>query len=835
MEKYWSIVVFICSGICLYGQTKVSGKVKDVLGEPLPFVNVYFKGSTVGTTTNDEGAFYLQSNEVFSELIIELLGFENQVIKLVKNNKPITITLKEESTALDEVVIVTKPKKRLKKKDNPAYRILKEVWKRKKKNGLLQVETYQYDKYSSEELGFGNMDSTFVKKVLKKKYKEQQDVLTQNYENGTYYLPIELIEKVEKVYGNNTLQKERIDIEGERKVGIHQLGKYVNRATTVFNNINVYNEDIQILDKTFVSPIAEKGFGSYDYVLSDSTMVDERKVYTIHFFPRQKGDLVFEGYLKIADKSFSLAAIDMKILKEVNLNFVRDLSIKKTFLLKNDSIYLPKTNEYKGEFTFLTKDNKEKSIYLVKKQKYSRYVFDRMKPTLFYDNSLIQTSGKQFEKSDIYWNAKQDESEKKLFKLVKKVKKSNKVKKITGVIYTISDGYFTPISGLQLGNIFTTTARNDIEGLRLRLGFRTFRTINDRFRLLGYGAYGFKDQKFKYGLEARYLISSVPRITIGAAYMNDVEQMGFTRFNERDLIPLPDKGPKAVFVRGQNFFLSRVKKTMFRFDIEVAKNLNVGIKLGHERIQSAAPKRFSLDFLNTKNNTIESITKDVYSDIYINYQPGREVKGFGVDRVLGTKLYPKLQINYKKAYRGVFGGNVDYSKLSVLYNHPIQVGKFGVFDPTVIASKTFGRAPLSVLTAVPSNQTYFLTPNTFALLDYYDYVTDRSIEGHFEQHFNGLLMNRVPLVKKLGLRSLLTFRATYGSISKRNKSINRSTIIYEAPNRKPYFEYGFGFENIGYGNLRPLRVDFIWRSDFKNVNGPVSPRFGVRVGFKTSF
>lgn len=835
MRKYWSVVIFLCYGVHFYGQTKVSGKVKDELGEPLPFVNVYFKGSNVGTTTNDEGTFYLQSNNNFSELIIDLLGFENKVIKLSKKNTPINVVLKEENATLEEVVIVTKPKKRLKKKDNPAYRILKEVWKRKKKNGLLQVENYQYDRYTSKELGFGNMDSLFVKKVLKNKYKEQEENLTKNYDNDTYYLPIELIEKVEKVYGNNILHKKRVDVEGERKVGIHQLGKYVNRAVTVFNNINVYNEDIQILDKTFVSPIAEKGFGSYDYVLSDSIVTDQKKEYTIHFFPRQKGDLVFEGYFKIADKNFALTAIDMKILKEVNLNFVRDLAIRKTFILKNDSIYLPKTNEYKGEFTFLTKDNKEKSIYLTKKEKFSKYVFDIARPASFYDNGLVQTSGNQFKKDDAYWNVKQGASEKKVFNLVKKVKKSSKIKRITGVIYTISDGYFTPISGLQLGNIFTTTARNDVEGLRLRLGFRTFKTINDRFKLQGYGAYGIKDKKFKYGLEARYLVSTKPRVTIGAAYMNDIEQMGFTRFNERNLIPQPDKGPKAVLVRGQNFFLSRVKKTMFRFDVEVAKNLNIGVKLGHERIVSAAPERFSLDFFNRKKNRIESITKDVYSDVYVSYQPGRELKGFGVDRIIGPKLHPKLLVNYKKAYRGIFGGNVDYSKLSVLYNHPIQVGKFGVFDPTLIMSKTFGRVPLSVITAVPSNQTYFLTPNTFALLDYYDYVTDRSIEGHFEQHFNGLIMNRVPLIKKFGLRSLLTFRAVYGSISKRNKEINRSTIQYVAPNRKPYFEYGFGFENIGYGNLRPLRVDFIWRSDFKNVNGPVSPGFGVRVGFKTSF
>ncbi|CAL2090923.1 DUF5686 and carboxypeptidase-like regulatory domain-containing protein [Tenacibaculum sp. 190524A02b] len=820
----------------LMGQVKVSGVVVDEDDNPIPYVNVLFANSTIGTTTNDYGEFELNSVKDQSTLSFELMGFQEKNIALKQNKSQyIKVILNEDSMNLDEVIIVKKPKKRLKKKDNPAYRILREIWKRKKRNGLDLVANYEYEKYSSRELGFGNMDSMFIKKVLRNKYDEMKGIVRQNYDNDTYYMPVELIEKVEKVYGSNSLKLIRKDMEALRETGIHQLGKYVARATNVFKEINVYKDEIPILDKTFVSPIATSGFGSYDYVLSDSIQIGKNKEYTIHFFPRQKGDLVFKGYFKVVDKNFTLSTIEMEILKEVNLNFVRDLSIHKTFELKNDSIYLPQKNIYKGEFTFLTKDKKEKSIYLVKKEAYSNYIFDKKRSRAFYENQLIQVSKNQFKKKKEYWQAKQDSSGKETLALVVKAKTSTKIKRVTGTIFTLSDGYFTPITGIQLGNLFTTTARNDIEGLRIRLGFRTFKTNDDRFRLLGFGAFGFKDNTFKYGFEARYLLTAHPRITVGAAYLNDVEQMGFTRFNEQNLIPQPDKGPKAVFVRGDNFFLSKVKKEMLRFDVEVFKNLNIGLKMARERISSADTKRFSMAFFNENRGIVEDKTTDVYSDLYVSYQPGRQVDGFGVDRILGPKLHSKILINYKKAYKNVFGGNVAYSKLSLLYNQPIHLGKFGVLDATLIMNKTFGKTPLSVLTAVASNQTYFLTPNTFALLDYYDYVADSSVETHLEHHFNGLLMNRIPLIKKLGLRSLLTFRTVYGSISEKNKRINKSSIRYAAPNKKPYYEYGIGIENIGYGNLRPLRVDFIWRSDFTNINGPISPKFGIRVGFKTSF
>ena len=180
------------------------------------------------------------------------------------------------------------------------------------------------------------------------------------------------------------------------------------------------------------------------------------------------------------------------------------------------------------------------------------------------------------------------------------------------------------------------------------------------------------------------------------------------------------------------------------------------------------------------------------------------------------------------------GGSFNYNRLQVLYNNPISFGKIGVFDATIGAGKTFEATPLSLLTAVSSNQTYFLLPNTFALLDYYDFVADTYVEGHFEHHFNGFLMNKVPLIKKLNWRGLITFRGIYGTISNNSTAINQSSILYSAPT-KMYYEYGFGFENIGYGNVRPFRLDFIWRSDFQNFNGPVNPKFGIRIGLKTTF
>ncbi len=730
--------------------------------------------------------------------------------------------------------MVRNPKKRLKKNENPAYRILEKIWKNKKKNGLNLVKSYQYDKYSNTVIGINNLDSLFIKKVFKKDFDTLVLKIKMDDNNNKFTIPIKLIEKTEKIYGDNILKKERISIDGEREEGVDLKGKIFDRIENAFQKIDVYDDNFTILNKNFVSPISKAGFGTYDYVLADSTQVNDTKYYSIYYFPRDNRDFAFKGNFTVADKSFALTDIQMRSPKKMNMNFVRNFEFKKTYSIQKDSIYLEKTNEYKGDFTLLTKDEDEKGIYVVKKETFANYQFDLQKEASFFDQIEIQTNAKQFEKDDSYWNTKQDEETETAFKIVDKVKDSRKIKSLSSGIYILSDGYLNLFRGLQTGNIWATAAKNDVEGLRIRTGFRTYVTDNDPYRIEAFTAYGFKDKLLKIGLESRYLFATNPRIIISMAYLNDTEQMGLSSFNGIHLLPEADKGAKALVNRGANFFISHIEKTMFRIDTEPIQNLHLGLTFSHNLIQSAAPHLFSMDYFDVRKAKIRSKTTDVITDLYLTYTPRKEVSGYGVDQINSSNLHPTLMLNYRRGFRNLLGGSFNYNRLQILYNNPVSLGKFGVFDATLGAGKTFEATPLSIMTAISSNQTYFLLPNTFALLDYYEFVADTYLEGHFEQHFNGLVMNRIPLIKKLNLRSLLSFRGVYGTISNASKAINRSSIIYVAPT-KPYYEYGFGFENIGFGNIRPFRLDFIWRSNFVNFNGPVNPKFGIRLGLKTVF
>ncbi|AUC13978.1 hypothetical protein BTO06_01875 [Tenacibaculum sp. SZ-18] len=839
--KISALLMFM--SLVINAQIILRGTVVDEYESPLPFVNVIIKGTTQGTTTDDEGRFAFRTKKNRGVLEISFVGFQTQTIKVSPKTKYLNIVLKEGTDVLEEVIVVTKPKKRLKKKENPAYRILKEIWKRKRKNGVDLVNHYQFKKHKTIEIGLNNLDTAFIKSIFKDQYQQAISEIQYDSDGINYYIPIYLSEQVSNVYGNNSSNKLREDIEAEKAEGLGAQGFVFDRMAMTFQNIDVFRNNITLLRKSFVSPLSTDGFATYDYVLYDSIVKNDKKLYNIYFFPIRDQDLAFKGNFWVADEAYTIKKLRMQVVKGANLNFVRGLTFEKEFEIRNDSIYIPTKNAYEGDFTFLDKNDANKGLTIKKTINYEDYLLDKPLPESFYDFKNVKIRPDQYYKSDEYWKKEEKEDYKDTYKLITSVKSKKRIKKITGFINTISSGYINVDAlNIQFGPFWTALANNEVEGLRTRIGFRTFKTKDDRVRLSGHVAYGTKDKEFKYGLEAKYLLSYSPRISVSAAYQKDIEQLGSSLFNTTQLLG-NTFGSTALFSRGNNFFLSNVEKYATNFDYAINNNLRIGFNLSHSRISSASPENFSVSYrVNPGDVNFVSSVTDVASDIYVSFTPGRFVYGLGVEQRYGRNIFPSIVLNYRHGYKGVLNGTHDYDRIQLKYNQPILLGKFGLLDTTVEGGKTFGQVPVSLMNVIPANQSFSLVPNTFSLLNFYDFVTDTYISTHLEHHFNGFILNRIPFVRKLNLRSLLTFRAAYGTVSNANRALNdgvinsvgTENIQYNAPN-KVYYEYGFGFENIGYGNLRFLRVDAIWRSDYRapaNSIAVPTPKFAIRIGIK---
>ncbi|WGH74179.1 DUF5686 family protein [Tenacibaculum tangerinum] len=699
---------------------------------------------------------------------------------------------------------------------------------------------YQYKKNTTIEIGLNNLDTLFLKQLFKDEYHQAIQEIKYDSDGINYYVPIYLNEQVANVYGDTKNDRVREDIEAEKSEGLNAQGFIFDRMSNTFQNVDVFKNNINLLQKPFISPLSTDGFATYDYLLYDSIVDNNKKLYNIYFFPRREGDFAFEGNVWVADKNFSIKKLKMKVHKSINLNFVRGLTFEKEFEVRNDSIYIPTKNAYEADFTFLDKNESNRGLTIKKNITYTKYILNKPQPEDFYKQTIEKIRPDQYKREASYWDAVQSEENKSTYKLIENVKEKKQIKNLTGLINAVASGYVNTNLGVQIGPLWTSFATNKIEGFRTKLGFRTFRTKDDRFRLSGHVAYGFRDQQLKYGAEAQYLLSYKPRIAVGLAYQNDIEQLGSTLLNTTQLLGR-SFGNTALFSRGDNFFLSDVEKIATNFDYQIQQNLHVGVNFSHSKIASASEAYFSMSYID-ENGKIQSRVTDFASDIYLTFTPGRFVYGLGVERRFGKNVFPTFIVNYRKGFKGPFNGTHSYDKIQFKYSQPILLSKFGILDASIEAGKTFGTVPVALLSPVPANQTFSLVKNTFALLNYYDFVTDEYLAGHFEHHFNGFILNKIPLLKKLKLRSLVTFRAAYGNISQENRAINDGlsnsegvyNINYNAP-KKMYYEYSVGLENIGYGNLRFLRIDAIWRSDYTPPQGSLvapTPKFAIRIGIK---
>jgi len=323
MNKYLLVfLLLLVGGFSSIGQTKVSGYVFDDKNEPVAFASVLFKNSTTGTITNEDGRFYLESSENWDILNISFIGYQTVEVELFKKvNYDLKIILIEVIESLDEVVIITGKQS---KKNNPAIDILRKIWERKRSNGLNQFDQYQYDKYEKVEFDINTIDSTLIKSKFFRGMEFIFSEVDTSRVTGKTYLPMFLNEAVSKVYGDNNLDKEKEELKGNKNSGFEQNQVIIDFVDDLYSDYDVYENYLKFFDKSFISPLSKTGINTYNYVLSDSSFIDNKWCYNIIYYPRRKNELTFKGDFWVADTTYAVKEINLQATKSANINWVKD-------------------------------------------------------------------------------------------------------------------------------------------------------------------------------------------------------------------------------------------------------------------------------------------------------------------------------------------------------------------------------------------------------------------------------------------------------------------------------------------------------------------------------
>ena len=846
----YSVLLFLLScSLSVKGQqrdpdfTRIRGFVVDAsTGVALPFVNITFEGTTVGTTSDLNGRFLLETKKPpNNRLKASYVGYETKV-KIIKLGKiqRINFRLRSEHVELKEVVVKAK-RLRYRNKNNPAVDIIRKVIENKKNNRKEDLDFYEYDKYEKIEFDLNNITDKFKQRKYMKNFQMVFDYLDSSVVMQKNFLPIFLRETVSKVYYRKNPQSYKEFRRGHKMTGFDE---YLDDQgisfllDKMYQDIDIYDNNINILTTQFVSPISVLATITYKYYISDTVEIAGAEYTKLSFQPRNENALAFVGNLYVSrDSLYRVKQVQMTLSKQVNLNFVLGMIIEQEFDFFDNEAYMLTRDHVTFDFN-LTK--KGMGVFGKRTVSYKDYSFNQPKDDEFYGGvtKIIEEEGTK-DRSEEFWeenrHEKLNDTEVGIYEMVDVVKELPAYKRTMNLLLFVMAGYkgFGPV---DIGPVNTFYSFNDVEGFRMRFGGRTNLKFSKNYQIEAYGAYGFKDEQFKYSVVGTYFLTEKP-----------LHALRFTRQKE-----INNPGEELQFVMEDNFLLSFKRgindkmiynnKWIAEYIRESRKAFSFGVGL---KTQDQIPGGI-LSFSQNPSEIIFGIKEDekiTTTEVMLNfrYAPNEQYFQGKRFRVPLINKYPIFTLKYAQSFEGVLNSDFSFQKLTFGFFKRFYLSPFGYTDVEVEAAKIWGELPYPLLNIPRANQTFSYQLRSYNLMNFVEFVSDRYVSLNYAHYFNGYILNKIPLIKKLKWRSVVTFKGILGDVSDKNDpSINPNQVPFPVNadgtqatfplTRTPYIEVSAGIANI----LKFFRVDVVKRLTFLD-RAEVPKGVSLRLRFKVEF
>lgn len=787
--------------------TKIMGKVIDnSTQEPVPFANVYFKGTTIGVTTDFNGEFSIETSQATDTLVASFMGYQPQMRKITKFRfQQVTFTLWPSNIDLPEVVIVAG--------ENPAEIILRKIIQNKDKNRSKEFEAYQYEAYTKIEIDANNITDDFKERRILRPFKFIFDYVDTSTVNGKTYLPIFLSESLSDFYFRKDPHAEKEVIKAAKVSGVENES-VLQFLGSMFQQYDIYDNYISLFQKNFVSPVANFGLNTYRYYLVDSAFQGNKWCYQIMFKPRRKQELTFTGNFWVNDSTWAIKSFELRIADDANINYINDLVLSQEFDLIDGKYWMISKDGGIGDFNVFENNETILGFFGKKTTTYRQFVFNDIKDKKFYSQPTnVIVSDKAYVKDENFWEQNRHEDltkdEKTIYHMVDTLRNLPAFKTWVDIVETVVTGYYE-MGKVELGPYASVLSFNTIEGARFRLGGRTTAKFNEQLRLNGHIAYGTLDKRFKYGGGFLYLPNKNPRRAFGGDYRYEIEQLGNSpnAFREDFLFA-------ALFRRNPADKLSLTEEYKFYYEHEWFNGFSNKLNFRYKEILPLQEN--AVRIINSEGETVSQdkiITTEIGFEARFAFNEKFILGDF--DRVsVGTK-YPILGIEYAYGIPGAFGSQYEYHRLSLGIKHWFNVFNLGWSKYMIETGKTWGTLPFPLLHLHPGNETFLFDEYAYNLMNYFEFVSDEYVSVYYTHHFDGFFLNRIPLMRKLKWREVGYFKGVIGTLSEDNKNFNELPQITHTLER-PYMEAGVGIENI----FKIIRIDGVWRLshlDNDNIN-----------------
>jgi hypothetical protein len=820
-----------------YGQqTVITGRITEAgTNTGVPFANIYFKGTFTGTISDFDGNYSLSTDSPKDSIFVSLIGYRSKA-KAVKKGRTQVIDFQLSPEALNLTTIEVRPGA------NPAIRIIKKAQENKEKYNRENLNSVQFVSYTKQEADVDNITDKMRKRKFLRKITAMWDKLdTLAGEESKANLPVMMSEVISNIYAYKEGAKKHEEVQAVklRFVGMKDGSAASQLTGTDFQNYNFCNNTVAIQGKDFLSPIADNALLFYHYYLADSMMIDSMKCYKIDCRPKNKKDLAYTGSIWITDSTFAIKQLDLEITKDVNFNLVDRARIQQVLIPTEAGPWVPVQTRVVIDYAKITKH-----IVSMIVRTYNcnvNYVVNKPKDNKFYE-TRIQFAEDALLKDSLYWVEHRPEQltplEQQSYNMIDTIRAIPVVKNAVNVLYFLFTGYFTA-GPVDIGHYLNVYGHNEYEGDRVRLGFRTNEKFSKSWIIRGYGAYGFKDQGFKYNLQLEKILTRFPWSKAGIQYREDVDIIG-TGFNFSSNMNLGAQPNNLFNTFSQIGNISKlVKKQEARawYEKDFNPGINARVTFQNTRTTPLFPIQFGDQFsiFQQRKYSITELIIDARMSVKERFvQNGTERISFGNNKS------PILSLNYTLGIKNLLGGDFNYNKVSLSLSSRYKMATLGYTQYHISVGKVFSSIPYTLLEIPRGNQTIVYATNVFNQMNYFEFVSDQYVQAFWQHHFNGLFFNRIPYFKELNLREIVGLNFAYGTLSKRNRSFN-SNNYFTVMEDVPYFEADLGVENI----LDFIRVDFLYRltynDDFykrdyerNNPGNPIS-NWGLKVGLQFSF
>lgn len=846
IQRMRRFILFLLTGLVCsisYAQTitTVRGVIKDaVTKEPLPFVTVIFNDTESGTFTDEDGEFILSNRINKTSVKVSLVGYKT----LMFDVHPRVLTTEEiylqpEDKALNEV-IVNPRKEKYSKKNNPAVDLIKKVIAHKEENNIKSLDYYQYKEYERIFFAFNDFKPN---QAPFNRYKFLSNYIDTSLIDHKAILPISVREKVTDVFYRKEPKDLKKIVKGWQVEGLDQSLETQSLDAIikeVFKDVSVFDNSMTLLLHEFVSPLSEhSSVNFYRWYLSDTVSIDNDKYVKLDFAPFNSRDIGFTGNLYISlDSTYAVKRVVMRTPKKMNINFVETLIIQHDFEKTKDNHWIPKEERMAIEVSMLD----AMKFYVDKVIAYEDFEVNQQMDPIFAMVSPIAFEKDYRKRPKDFWRNNRPSTYKKDYKMDKMMEDINGVALFRVLLESsnlITSGYI-PTTGdfetskLDIGTLPTVYSYNSQEGNRFRITTATTKNLHPQLFFYGYGAYGTRDNKFKYYGEATWALKKVkdhkdefPKNNLILAYKYDINSLGqrYTQA-ERDNIlrSLASTGDKK---------LTYNRQTQIAYDREYHNGFS--FKLSGQTFSETPAGNLKFEREN-ENGNVYQVNKLNTTEVMLALRYAPNEKFYQQRRKRNSIPSQRLIINltHTMALKDVLGGQYEYNKTSFSASKRFWIAPYGKLSVSAQAEKLWGEAPFPFLITPSANNSYTIQNGSYYLIESLEFVHDAQVSWEVYHHLEGWLFNRIPLLKFLKWREVFGFRGFWGHLSKRNDpEFNHNLLLMPqetyTTNRNPYMEYNVGIENI----FKFFRIDYVRRLSY--LQHPNISKDGVRISFKMNF